>query len=122
MPMVRTLCCLVLFLCAMSGIALAETTTLLCTNDGGYPGPRLEIDLDNRVIYVGTQRRKFSISVTERYITYVEHNQVGGEVSVLDIATGKHHYVKIGIGQSGKIISISSAVNGGMVCKKNLLD
>ena len=112
-------------LSAMVGPTLsAVTTKLSCRNvfpDGTTTdaGP-MEIDLENSVVYRFNTRTVYRItSITDANINFIDAQDVGGQLSVLDVATGELHSAFVLRSTGGVIFSDKV---GTQRCMKKLVE
>ena len=93
----RTAALIIALQLAGLGSSYADSTILKCTDSGGSPVADLYVDLANRMLTWGPYRYRIH-SADERYISAYQETagSVGGEIWVLNRATGD--YLRAGVG------------------------
>lgn len=106
--------------------SFAETTKLLCRNqfNDTSSGP-MEIDLATHTVYRFVQRQPWTItSVTSDYITMMFLSEVGGEIAVMDLASGVLQVASVGFFPEQNNLSsttLRAVAVSPMICKKSIL-
>ena len=80
-----------------TGVALAEPLALKCATEDGTPAADLIVDISKRTLSWAHHKYRI-ISIDDRYISAYQEsdNAVGGEVWVLNRASGE--YLRAGVG------------------------